>query len=259
MEIWKNRDQNGDGCLDRISQKVCQNYNLKVIDSIDENGKVAYILESVKNSRRFILVTRKYVFHPHGNVISGLNKKAVDIAANKNWTLIVGFEREDFVYELNANTIIQQYSSKTKNQHNQILYDDVSFKSINALNWNPSRRRTMNKPETFITNLFKNNNLPIIYTGDGRFPIASKMPDWVVIISNGRGKVIDFFGKYYHQGEDEDKNRKQYNKEGYDYLVIWEGEEQNPTKLLRKVRKFLGIEEIIVPSKILKGQTILNF
>ena len=147
-----------------------------------------------------------------------------------------GFEKENMVYELNANTIAVLYENKTKNQHNQILYDDVSFRKIGALNWNPARRRSMNKPETLLTNLFIKYHLPIIYTGDGKFPISNLEPDWVVV---GKPKVIDFFGKYYHINEDEDKRRKIFEEEGYEYLVIWEGEENNIDELLKKVKEFL--------------------
>jgi very-short-patch-repair endonuclease len=95
----------------------------------------------------------------------------------------------------------------------------------------------MNKPESFITNLFKENNLSIVYTGDGRFPISRLEPDWICINTN---KLIDFFGTYYHINEDENERRRIFEKEGYDYLVIWEGEEKNPEELIRKVKSFLN-------------------
>jgi len=176
------------------------------------------------------------MYHPEGDVVSGINKKVVDESIKKNWNLLFGFEEENMVYELNADTIKQIYNNKTKQQHNQTLYEDVSFKKIGALNWNPARRRHMNKPETLITNLFREQNLPIIYTGDGRYPITSKEPDWIVV---GQNKLIDFFGKYYHVGEDEIERRKIFENEGYEYLVIWEGEEKNIDVLLKKVKTFL--------------------
>ena len=126
-------------------------------------------------------------------------------------------------------------NEQTTDQHNQILYIDVSFKKIGALNWNPARRRNMNKPETFITNLFRQYNLAIIYTGDGRFPISTLEPDWIFI----NNKVIDFFEKYYHINEDETERRRIFEREGYEYLVIWEGEEKDIDKLINKVKEFI--------------------
>jgi len=225
------------GLIERMSKKLLQTHNLKKNGTIEENGVVANILESLDNKRKFIFTARSYMYFPKGDIISGMNKKVVDESVKKNWTLLFGFEKEGMIYELNSSIIAKYYKDKTKEQHNQILYDDVSFKNIGALNWNPARRRSMNKPETFITNLFKKHNLPIIYTGDGRFPVSSLEPDWVCV---GNNKLIDFFGVYYHKEEDENNRRKIFEKEGYDYLVIWEGEEKDSDKLLIKVKNFIG-------------------
>jgi very-short-patch-repair endonuclease len=233
MEIWKS------GVIDKMTERLLITHNLKKIDTIEENGVVGNILESIDNKKRFIFTARSYMYYPHGDVISGINKKVVNESIKKNWRLLFGFLKEDLVYELNANTIAKLYENQTIENHNQILYKDISFKKINALNWNPARRRNMNKPETFITNLFIEHNLPIIYTGDGRFPISNLEPDWVCINKN---KVIDFFGKYYHVNEDENKRREIFKNEGYEYLVIWEDEEKDSDRLLKKVKDFLNKE-----------------
>ena len=227
------------GVIDRMTEGLLKTHNLKKIGMIEENGVVGNILESIDNKRRFIFTGRDYMFHPEGDVVSSINKKVVDECVKKNWTLLFGFGKLGLVYEMNAMTISKLYEDEVKEicmKNIQIVYFDVSFKKINALNWNPARRRNMNKPETLITNLFREHNLPIIYTGDGRFPISNKEPDWVCINKN---KVIDFFGKYYHIDEDEDERKKIFEKEGYEYLVIWEDEEKDISKLLEKVKRFI--------------------
>lgn len=231
MEVWKS------GCIERMSDKLLSTHNLKKIAVIEENGVVAAVLESVDNKRRFLFTARSYMFHPGGDIVTGINQKVIEESIKKNWALLFGFEKENMVYELSAQTIKNLYSADTKYEHNQILYNDVSFKKIGALNWNPARRRNMNKPEALITNLFKKHHLPIIYTGDGRFPISNIEPDWLCLNKN---KVIDFFGKYYHINEDETKRRAIFEKEGYKYLVIWEGDENDENKLLNTVKEFIN-------------------
>ncbi len=231
MEVWKS------GVIDRMTEKLLVSHNLKVIGEVNENGKVGNILESNDNKRRFIFTARRYMYHPKGDIISGINKKVVDESIKKNWTLLFGFQSEDMVYELNANSIAKIYKDKINHEHNQHLYDDVSFKNISALNWNPARRKSMNKPEMLITNICKENNIPLMYTGDGRFPISNLVPDWIIV---GQNKVVDFFGRYFHVSEDEDERRKIFEKEGYKYLVIWEGEEKNMEQLLIKIKDFIG-------------------
>ncbi len=118
------------GIVNQMSEELLKTHGLKVINTIEENGVVATILESVDNKRRFIFMARKYMYRPRGDVISGMNKKAVNESVKKNWTLLFGFLDEKMVYELDANAIVKIYEGKTKEQHNQILYDDVSFKKI---------------------------------------------------------------------------------------------------------------------------------
>ena len=107
--------------LPRMTARLLKTHNLKQIGDISENGVVATILESLKNKRKFIFIARRRMYYPKGDVVSGMNKKAVDESVKKNWNLLIGFEKEDLVYELDATTIARIYKNNTIYFHNQII------------------------------------------------------------------------------------------------------------------------------------------
>lgn len=102
-----------------------------------------------------------------------------------------------------------------------------------------------NRPEKILINLFQNNNLPYRYTGDFRFWIEGRNPDFVNV--NGQKKVIELFGDYWH---DPIRNKKldsaktepatfdHYRKYGFDCLIIWEKELKDIPAVLERVRSF---------------------
>jgi len=60
------------------------------------------------------------------------------------------------------------------------------------------------------------------YVGDGGLIISGKCPDFVNV--NGRKQIIEIFGDYWHQGEDEQGRIKIFENYGFDTLVLWESE-----------------------------------
>jgi len=83
------------------------------------------------------------------------------------------------------------------------------FKQLNKdSEFNRKRFKAMGskptKPEQHLLDLISRHNLPYHYTGDGRFPITmgdtTLKPDFSH--SNGRKKVIEVFGSYWHSRED---------------------------------------------------------
>ncbi len=76
------------------------------------------------------------------------------------------------------------------------------------------------------------------YIGDGRQQIALKYPDFW----DGKNKLIELFGDYWHKGDDP-KDRIDYFKEfGYDCLIIWECELKDKKKLVGRIVQFAGQE-----------------
>ena len=76
------------------------------------------------------------------------------------------------------------------------------------------------------------------YVGDGSVLVGYKSPDFINI--NGRKKLIEFYGDYWHQSEtDSGRGRKQHFKKfGFDTLIIWEHELVEPDRVIEKVKDF---------------------
>lgn len=60
------------------------------------------------------------------------------------------------------------------------------------------------------------------YVGGGEFILGGKCPDFLNV--NGKKKVIEVFGNYWHKGEDPNVIIEHYKKYGFDCLVVWENE-----------------------------------
>lgn len=74
------------------------------------------------------------------------------------------------------------------------------------------------------------------YVGSGQFVLGGKCPDFMNI--NGKKKVIELFGDYWHKGEDPNNIIDHYKKYGFDCLVIWENELHNLENLPQEITQF---------------------
>jgi hypothetical protein len=131
-------------------------------------------------------------------------------------------------------------------------------------NWN---NKTLEEREKILAKIFKScemkpNKLEITldnliqfikpnefkYVGDGYCWIGGKNPDWINI--NGKKRVIEFFGGYWHGeerrrklykdfmlNEEHEKERiEHYKKCGFDCLVIWEDQLKDIELLISKIK-----------------------
>jgi G:T-mismatch repair DNA endonuclease (very short patch repair protein) len=102
-----------------------------------------------------------------------------------------------------------------------------------------------NNPETILSNLIKENNLPFNYVGDGavwfRGENHSFNPDF---LSKNPKHIIELFGDYWHNREDSKKRDterlKTYYHYGYKTLIIWEHELKNPNQVIEKIKIFVS-------------------
>lgn len=103
------------------------------------------------------------------------------------------------------------------------------------------------KPEQAIINLITKHNLPYKYVGDGDVWIYGLNPDFIQ--SNGKKKIIEVFGKIYHDVESairgvpwksSEWGRKAiFSQLGYATLILWDDEIlNNPDDVLEKIMKF---------------------
>ena len=74
------------------------------------------------------------------------------------------------------------------------------------------------------------------YTGDGRLLVAGTNPDF--INKNGKTKIIELFGEYYHENDEVDKRSKRFNDAGFDCLVIWVKELEDKDSLRTKIMEY---------------------
>ena len=74
------------------------------------------------------------------------------------------------------------------------------------------------------------------YTGDGRLVIDGMVPDFANV--NGKKRVIEVFGDYWHKGEDPQVKIRRYARYGFSCLVIWEHEIRDSPDLVQKIWAF---------------------
>ena len=72
------------------------------------------------------------------------------------------------------------------------------------------------------------------YVGDFQVTIGGKCPDFINV--NGKKKVIEMFGSFYHKIDEVEQIIKHYAKYGFSCLVIWEEELDNPEAVFRHIR-----------------------
>ena len=74
------------------------------------------------------------------------------------------------------------------------------------------------------------------FVGDGSVIIGGHCPDFINI--NGQKKLIEFYGDYWHKGDDEGNRIFQFKLFGFDTLVIWE-HELNPDEIEMTIAKIM--------------------
>jgi len=130
-----------------------------------------------------------------------------------------------------------------------------SEKALHAEKCARSRRPT--EPEFFM-GLFLGNYFPglWVYNGDVSVgvKIGGKTPDFLLIDKSGR-KIIEVFGTYYHDLEEEEALPKFYFERGYKCLVVWEydcylwfGYESERLALIERVSNLLGVVDGVANS-----------
>jgi G:T-mismatch repair DNA endonuclease (very short patch repair protein) len=74
--------------------------------------------------------------------------------------------------------------------------------------------------------------------------LGGKIPDIVNV--NGKKQVIELLGTYWHgekitgrtKEQEEDFLKSHYSKYGFDCLIVWESELDNPIQLNQRIQNF---------------------
>lgn len=74
------------------------------------------------------------------------------------------------------------------------------------------------------------------YVGDGCLIIGGLSPDFV---NTSKNLVIELYGNYWHEGEDEDSRKRAFALFGYRTLIVWENELEDEDFLLFTICNFV--------------------
>lgn len=124
-------------------------------------------------------------------------------------------------------------NAQSKRSIEQWKDEEYIRKVIDGLNRNP------NKPELELQYIL-NNLFPNEYAYNGNFEcgftLMGKIPDFVNV--NGKKKVIELYGDYWHRNDDPQDRIELFKKLGYECIVVWEAELKDKEKLIMKLLEF---------------------
>ncbi|MBA7615548.1 hypothetical protein ES703_22829 [subsurface metagenome] len=102
--------------------------------------------------------------------------------------------------------------------------------------------RKPTKPEQWLINLITEYKLPYKYVGDGSFIIGGLNPDFINV--NGKKKVIELFGRVWHDTYLKDWKRSElgrmmvFSSYGFDTLIIWDDELEDKQAIIDRIKEF---------------------
>jgi len=101
--------------------------------------------------------------------------------------------------------------------------------------------------ERTLINIVKKYNIPLTYSGDGKFMIGGKAPDFV---NFRKMLVVEVFGSAFHDPQKsfkkvpyhqtEEGTKEHYRKFGFDCLVLWDYELKDEKKVVSKLTRFIN-------------------
>ncbi len=202
-----------------------------------------------------------------GRKMSEEVRRRFSVARKRRWENLSIEQREAFIKkmkEINADPEIKKRKSESSKRlaNNPEYIKKVSEGVRKAMknesyweNYIKGMNMKPNKIETFFIN-FLDENFPkeFGYNGDYRLEIRIDrlIPDFVNI--NGKRKVIDILGSYWHEHYEYDERIERYKKNGYDCLILWEKDLSDLEILKEKVKTFIYNPnvKIVLVSEIIK-------
>lgn len=94
-----------------------------------------------------------------------------------------------------------------------------------------------NKAEEKLMQFLIKHDFLFRYTGNGIFSIEGLCPDFIATDDSKR--VIELFGDYWHEPEEEEEREKVFAQFGYETLIIWEHELKDETAMLNKIESWV--------------------
>ncbi len=152
------------------------------------------------------------------------------VAWNKNLTK----ETDDRVAKLSESLLkISEYTSMRMSERNRLDWQRPEYisKQIKARHTFPNKIEMF--LQEYLDKLFPNEYK---YVGSGEIIISNRNPDFINI--NGKKKIIELFGDYWHKEGEVQERINIFKKEGWETLIIWEHELKNLDKLKEKLVDF---------------------
>ena len=118
---------------------------------------------------------------------------------------------------------------KNRKKHLELLKDPEYLKKILTC-------RKPNNSEVKLLNIIKAYGF--VFVGNGKLIIGGRNPDFV---DYSKHKIIELFGKHWHDAEEVTNSIEFFRGHGYDALVIWDEELKNKDSLTSKIKDFLGL------------------
>jgi very-short-patch-repair endonuclease len=151
--------------------------------------------------------------------------------------------RDKTSFEAKERWKLPDYRAKyTSPEHCQIMRESVTrlwqnpvYKSKMLNKWKRTPNKLEKKMDAFlktITNEFK-------FVGDGQVWIGGRCPDFINI-NREKKQLIEVFGSYWHEPDDEEFRKSHFKSCGFNTLVIWDKEFQDPQFLREKVSAFVS-------------------
>lgn len=138
-------------------------------------------------------------------------------------------------------------------------WQDSAFAHMMMRSW----RRHPNKAELKLEGIIDQVCPDFRYNGcvEQGVVIGGRIPDFVNV--NGKKKVIELFGTYWHRGQHIEDRIEEYAKFGFGCLVIWENELHNPEKVAAKVKDFTynpntNVVSVISIEQVKREETVYN-
>lgn len=174
-------------------KKAMSTCRIGIPQTLESNLKRSIALKGKPGNKHTLESKRKLHLANLGNKHSELTKRKMSYSHKQNW------------------------SSLTQEE-----------KSAWLSNIRKSCQSSPNVPEQILLNLLDSNIPEYKYSGDGAIIIGGLIPDFVN--TNGRKKVIEIFGDYWHRNDNPQDRINKFAEFGFGCLVIWEHELKQKTE-----------------------------
>lgn len=131
----------------------------------------------------------------------------------------------------------EQQNNSTRSISCKKIWQDPEYRDSSLQSMNIARNLKPNNPEHLIDLITQEYFTRWQYSGDYSVIINGKNPDF---INYETRQIIEFYGDYWHQGEDPTDRAEIFAEAGFDLCVIWEHELQDLDEVIAKLRRFCG-------------------